>query len=75
MYLAGYIERMGTGTGDIIRLCKEDGLKEPEFIQEVDFRTVIWRTLKATGQAKIADSKEGNEVTTLQDTLQGNEEI
>lgn len=34
MYLAGYIERMGTGTGDIIRLCKDAGLKEPEFIQE-----------------------------------------
>ena len=43
MYLAGYIERMGTGTGDIIRLCKEDGLKEPEFVQESDFRTIIWR--------------------------------
>jgi predicted HTH transcriptional regulator len=44
MYLAGYIERMGTGTGDIIRLCKEKGLKAPEFIQEEDFRTIIWRT-------------------------------
>ena len=43
MYLAGYIERMGTGTGDIIRLCREDGLKEPEFVQESDFRTIIWR--------------------------------
>lgn len=60
MYLAGYIERMGTGTGDIIRLCKEKGLKAPEFIQEEDFRTIIWRTstkgekgvttLQATGQ-------------------------
>ncbi len=44
MYLAGYIERMGTGTGDIIRLCKEKGLKAPEFIQEEEFRTIIWRT-------------------------------
>ena len=43
---------MGTVTGDIIRLCKEDGLKEPEFIQEADFRTVIWRTLKATGKGE-----------------------
>ena len=34
MYLAGYIERIGTGTGDIIRWCKGAGLpKEPEFIQ------------------------------------------
>jgi predicted HTH transcriptional regulator len=29
---------------DIIRLCKEKGLKAPEFIQEEDFRTIIWRT-------------------------------
>ena len=43
MYLAGYIERLGTGTGDIIRLCSEEGLREPDFIQEEFFRTVIWR--------------------------------
>lgn len=49
MYLAGYIERMGTGTSDIIRLCKEKGLKAPQFIQEEAFRTVIWRT--HTGEA------------------------
>lgn len=82
MYLAGYIERMGTGTGDIIRLCNEDGLKEPEFIQEEDFRTVIWRTLKTTveaseevtrkvsgeptGQAESVDFEVVNEDTTLQ---------
>jgi len=51
MYLAGYIERLGTGTGDIIRLCEEQNLIEPEFIQEENFRTIIWRTQKATGQA------------------------
>jgi predicted HTH transcriptional regulator len=45
MYLAGYIERLGTGTGDIIRLCNEKGLKAPEFIQEEIFKTIIWRTL------------------------------
>jgi len=43
MYLSGYIERMGTGTGDIIRLCKEQGLIEPDFIQEEIFKTIIWR--------------------------------
>ena len=48
MYLAGYIERLGTGTGDIIRLCQEEGLKEPEFIQEENFKTIIWRTLNTT---------------------------
>ena len=50
MYLAGYIERMGTGTGDIIRRCKELGLKEPEYIQEEVFKTVIWRIGQVTGQ-------------------------
>jgi predicted HTH transcriptional regulator len=43
MYLAGYIERMGTGTGDIIRLCIDQKLKEPEFRQEEEFVTTIWR--------------------------------
>ncbi|WP_301663496.1 ATP-binding protein [Methanoculleus frigidifontis] len=31
MYLTGYIERMGTGTRDMIRRCTEAGLPEPEF--------------------------------------------
>lgn len=31
LYLARYIERMGTGTGDMIRRCQEAGLPEPEF--------------------------------------------
>ena len=78
MYLAGYIERMGTGTGDIIRLCDEAGLKDPEFVQEEDFKTIIWRTLKTTvevtgeptRQAEDIDFEEVNEDATLQATLQ-----
>ena len=31
-HLAGSIERIGTGTGDIIAKCKEAGLRTPEFI-------------------------------------------
>lgn len=31
LYLAKYIERMGTGTGDMIRRCREAGLPEPRF--------------------------------------------
>ena len=31
LYLTKYIERMGTGTGDVIKLCREAGLAEPEF--------------------------------------------
>jgi predicted HTH transcriptional regulator len=43
MYLAGYIERMGTGTSDMIRYAKNAGLQEPSFIQEDDFKTIIFR--------------------------------
>jgi predicted HTH transcriptional regulator len=43
MYLAGYIERMGTGTMDMIRLARKSGLKEPEFIQEDSFIVKVFR--------------------------------
>lgn len=42
-YLAGYIEEMGTGTSDIIEKCLNQGLETPEFIQEEQFRVIIWR--------------------------------
>ena len=31
LYLTKYIERMGTGTGDMIKRCRHAGLPEPEF--------------------------------------------
>ena len=43
MYLKGYIERLGTGTADIVRIAKEEGLKEPEFIQDDSFKTILYR--------------------------------
>ena len=43
IYLAGYIERMGTGTTDLVSACEKAGLKSPEFIQDEDFRVVIYR--------------------------------
>jgi ATP-dependent DNA helicase RecG len=43
MYLAGYIERLGTGTSDMVRIARENGLKEPEFLQEEIFKTIIYR--------------------------------
>lgn len=57
MYLAGYIERMGTGTRDMIRRCAEAGLAEPEFSLTDGFVTTIRRKVqRATGQV-------GREVT------------
>lgn len=37
------MDKIGTGTEDIINLCKEKSLKAPEYHQEEDFRVVIWR--------------------------------
>ena len=54
MYLAGYIERMGTGIPDMIESCKKAGLKEPEIKSETDFKLILWRKIikseQATGQ-------------------------
>ena len=43
MYLAGYIEQVGTGIEDMIERLKGHGLSEPEFIQNQEFKVVIIR--------------------------------
>ena len=43
LYLAKYIERMGTGTGDMIEPCTAHGLPEPTFSLTDGFVTTIWR--------------------------------
>ena len=43
LYLTQYIERMGTGTLDMIRRCGDAGLREPEFSDSSGFKTTIWR--------------------------------
>lgn len=48
MYLAGYIERMGTGTTDVVDACTNAGLGIPKFEQDENFRATIWR--KNVGQ-------------------------
>ena len=48
LFLAGYIEHLGTGTTDIIAACEQYGLQAPEFIQTEDFRTIIYRRAKVT---------------------------
>jgi len=42
VYMAGYIEQIGTGTTDVIDLCKQAGLKV-EFSQDGNFTTIIYR--------------------------------
>lgn len=62
MYLVEYIERMGTGTLDMIKRCVEAGLPEPKFSVEDGFVTTILcshtrnYTLSAyCGQEPVAD--------------------
>lgn len=40
-YLAGYVEQWGSGTTKIVRLCREEGLKEPIFLEESDFFKLV----------------------------------
>ena len=45
LHLTQYIERLGTGTGDMIRRCREAGLPEPVFSLEDGFRISLGRPL------------------------------
>jgi ATP-dependent DNA helicase RecG len=45
LYLTQYIERLGTGTGDMIRRFREAGLSEPVFALEDGFRIRLERPL------------------------------
>ena len=53
MYLAGYIERMGTGTVDMIRRCVAANLREPEYVSSGSFMTTIRRPDYATQLARV----------------------
>jgi ATP-dependent DNA helicase RecG len=44
LFLAHYIEKAGTGSLDMIRLCRESGLPEPDFEQRGNqFVVTLWR--------------------------------
>lgn len=69
MYLKGYIERMGTGTADIVRIANENQLQEPEFVQEEYFKTIIYRpssdqvpTKSRPSSNKILQQATGNSI-------------
>jgi len=48
LFLARYIEKVGTGTLDMIALCKEAGLRAPEFRQDGGiFIQTLWRPAAA----------------------------
>jgi ATP-dependent DNA helicase RecG len=44
LFLAGYVEQAGTGTLDMIGLCRDSGLEPPEFRQDGgSFIQTLWR--------------------------------
>ena len=54
MYLKGYIEKSGTGTGDMIAKCASWGVPVPEWYEDDpdDFRVVLKRPVSETNMEK-----------------------
>ena len=52
LYLAEYIERMGTGTLDMIGRCVDAELPEPQFAVTDGFVTTVWRARVTSHGAK-----------------------
>lgn len=50
-YFANYIQRVGSGTVEMVKQCKAHGLPEPEFvsIRNVEFRTILSRDVFTDG--------------------------
>lgn len=75
------IEKVGTGTEDIINKCREYGLRTPEFYQKEDFRVVIWRVREEKDDPKRSNSNpkpcqgDPKEVEELINLIKGNPSI
>lgn len=59
LFWTGYVDKVGTGTEDIVNLCKDKGLKSPEYHQEEEFRVVIWRRGGQTDNVSIKGPSKG----------------
>ena len=69
LYLAQYIERLGTGTADMIRRCSEAGLPEPVFSLDDGFRITLGRpTPVDTTQETTKEATHETTDETTQDT-------
>ncbi len=74
MYLKGYIERLGTGTEDVAKLCAKSGPPAPGFAEGVDFRAVLKRRRLggvADSGAETGAKTDGTLNGTLSGTLNG----
>ncbi|RLB91918.1 MAG: transcriptional regulator, partial [Deltaproteobacteria bacterium] len=59
LYLAHYIEKVGTGTLDMIERCREAGLPEPDFEQRAgQFVVTLWRDWLTDKMIKELDLNE-----------------
>jgi len=59
VFLAGYIERIGTGTTDIVEKCIAAGLPTPEYKQDSEFKVVIWRKRSNVNEPQTTTSETG----------------
>jgi ATP-dependent DNA helicase RecG len=59
LYLTKYIERMGTGTRDMIKRCRNAGLPEPEFSLSDGFVATIRRRPERAFEAVGGESRPG----------------
>jgi len=51
LYLANYIKEKGTGTTDIIALCRQAGLPQPRFLLQSNFWAILPRRQPSSGNA------------------------
>lgn len=64
LYLNLYVEKVGSGTNDIINECAKKHLKEPSFFQEGDvFKTVIYRKTTIPVAVQVPEIKVESLVT------------
>ena len=78
LFLSGFIEKWGRGTNKMVELCVKQGLREPEFVEDIGFFKVLIsrgvlnelerRVLKLVGErelpsAEVAKKLEINERT------------
>ena len=73
VYLAGYIEQLGTGTTDLIKRCIDLDLRRPEFRQDENFLSILWRKgADATESAanQVTGQETGQETGQVKSTVQ-----
>lgn len=56
-YVRGYIEKWGTGTNKMIDLCKEDDIPEPEFEEEYEGLSVVFKFKEPIGTILTTKAK------------------